>query len=356
MRILLITNDWSPKKGGITTYLSNLVASVDHEFIIYAPKWAKGEDVINSSKDFFLSSKKIISEIKKIIISENIDTILHGSSNPQFLLINKLDQISNPDNPKNVKIPQFMICHGAEFNILNYIPVVRTILKSSLKKLNKIFTVSEFSKKKLQDITETEIINIGAGIDIPDLKKEVTTKQTIKVGVMSRFVSRKKIDWVIEAVHELKEKGHDIELDILGFGKQQNYLQRLASISSAKVNFIEENMDEEYNFYQNIDIFVMPSRSKYFGAEFEGLGLVYLEAASHGMPTLVGSSGGAPETVIPGQSGFVVGDKKAIIEGVLYFIENPDKLTVFGNKNRENIENNFSLQVFSEKFEKALSQ
>ena len=139
MRILLITNDWSPKKGGITTYLSNLVASVDHEFIIYAPKWAKGEDVINSSKDFFLSSKKIISEIKKIIISENIDTILHGSSNPQFLLINKLDQISNPDNPKNVKIPQFMICHGAEFNILNYIPVVRTILKSSLKKLNKIF-------------------------------------------------------------------------------------------------------------------------------------------------------------------------------------------------------------------------
>lgn len=356
MRILLITNDWSPKKGGITTYLSNLVASVDHEFIIYAPKWAKGENVINSSKDFFLSSKKIISEIKKIIISENIDTILHGSSNPQFLLINKLDQISNPDNPKNVKIPQFMICHGAEFNILNYIPVVRTILKSSLKKLNKIFTVSEFSKKKLQDITETEIINIGAGIDIPDLKKEVTTKQTIKVGVMSRFVSRKKIDWVIEAVHELKEKGYDIELDILGFGKQQNYLQRLASISSAKVNFIEENMDEDYNFYQNIDIFVMPSRSKYFGAEFEGLGLVYLEAASHGMPTLVGSSGGAPETVIPGQSGFVVGDKKAIIEGVLYFIENPDKLTVFGNKNRENIENNFSLRVFSERFEKEISQ
>ena len=39
---------------------------------------------------------------------------------------------------------------------------------------------------------------------------------------MSRFVSRKKIDWVIEAVHELKEKGHDVDLDILGFVKQQN--------------------------------------------------------------------------------------------------------------------------------------
>ena len=345
MRILLITNDWFPKKGGISTYLANLVDSVDHEFVIYAPKWVEGENTIAASSDFLVNSKATVNEITEIVHTENIDIILHGSSNPQFLLVNKLDQISNPNNPKNIKIPQYMICHGAEFNILNYIPVVRRLLRKSLNKLNKIFTVSEFSKKKLQDITETEIINIGAGIDIPDLKKEVTIKQTIKVGVMSRFVSRKKIDWVIEAVHELKEKGHDIELDILGFGKQQNYLQRLASISSANVNFIEENMDEDYNFYQNIDIFVMPSKSKYFGAEFEGLGLVYLEAASHGMPTLVGSSGGAPETVIPGQSGFVVGDKKAIIEGVLYFIENPDKLTVFGNKNRENIENNFSLQV-----------
>ena len=73
------------------------------------------------------------------------------------------------------------------------------------------------------------------------------------------------------------------------------------------------------------------------------------------MPTLVGSSGGAPETVIPGQSGFVVGDKKGIVEGVLYFIENPDELTVFGNRNRENIINNFSLQIFSEKFEQEIN-
>ena len=49
-----------------------------------------------------------------------------------------------------------MICHGAEFNVLNYIPLLRSVLKRNLNKLNKIFTVSEFSKKKLQYITETE--------------------------------------------------------------------------------------------------------------------------------------------------------------------------------------------------------
>ena len=53
MRILLITNDWLPKKGGISTYLTNLVSSVDHEFTIYAPSWAEGDNVINSSSSFF---------------------------------------------------------------------------------------------------------------------------------------------------------------------------------------------------------------------------------------------------------------------------------------------------------------
>jgi phosphatidylinositol alpha-1,6-mannosyltransferase len=351
MRILLITNDWLPKKGGISTYLTNLVSSVDHEFIIYAPSWAEGDNVINSSSTFFLNSKDTINEISEIIKSKNIDIILHGSSNPQFLLIGKLDQISNINSPKNIKIPQFMICHGAEFNVLNFVPLLRTILKRNLNKLNKIFTVSEFSKKKLQDITETEIINIGAGITIPSSQKEFNIEKTIKVGVMSRFVSRKKIDWVIDAMHDLKENGHNVELDILGFGKQKNYLQRLSAVSSAKVNFIEEQQDKEYDFYENIDIFVMPSKSKYFGLEFEGLGLVYLEAASHGLPTLVGTSGGAPETIIPGVSGFVVGDKKTIIEGVLYFIDNPSELDSFGNKNRENILENFSLDTFAKKFE-----
>src|SRR6056300_1318095 len=309
MRILLITNDWLPKKGGISTYLTNLVNSVNHEFLIYAPQWAEGENLIRSSSDFLVNRKESVEEIIDIVKSQKIDIILHGSSNPQFLLVNKLDQISNPDNPKNVKVPQYMICHGAEFNILNYIPIQN---------------------------------------------KEFIKNEVLKIGVMSRFVSRKKIDWVIEAVHELKENGQNVELDILGFGKQKNYLQRLSSVSSAKVNFISEENEEDTNFYETIDIFVMPSKSRYFGAEFEGLGLVYLEAASYGLPTLVGASGGSPETIIPGKSGFVVGNKKAIVEGILYFIDNPDELQRFGQKNKENVLRNYSLEVFAEKFENGI--
>ena len=173
MNILLITNDWTPKKGGITTYLTKLSENLDSNLTIYAPNWATGENVINSNEKFIFNPKIVLEEVQKIVIEKDINLILHGSSNPNFLFVNKLTNLELPDQPRHMKIPQYMICHGAEFNILNYIPLVRTILKRNLNNLNKVFTVSEFSRKKLIDITSTEVINVGAGADIEEFQNQM---------------------------------------------------------------------------------------------------------------------------------------------------------------------------------------
>ena len=86
----------------------------------------------------------------------------------------------------------------------------------------------------------------------------------------------------------------------------------------------------------------MPSKSKYFGVEFEGLGLVYLEAASYGLPVIVGASGGAIETIIPGKTGFVAGDKNILKESILYFLNNPEKIQEFGLNGRKFVEEFYS--------------
>ena len=52
MNILLITNDWLPKKGGISTYLTKLSENLNSNLIIYAPNWADGENVIKSKDKF----------------------------------------------------------------------------------------------------------------------------------------------------------------------------------------------------------------------------------------------------------------------------------------------------------------
>ena len=148
MNILLITNDWKPKTGGISTYLRSLVENLDHKFFIYGPSWIEGDDAYPAADTFIINPRKVFEDIQKIVNDNQIDIILHGSSNPNFLFVNKLNTLNVPNSPKNVKIPQYMICHGAEFNVLNYIPIVRNLLSRNLDNLNTIFTVSEFSRKK----------------------------------------------------------------------------------------------------------------------------------------------------------------------------------------------------------------
>ena len=352
MNILLITNDWLPKKGGITTYLTKVSENLNSNLIIYGPNWADGGNLIKSKEKFIFNPNKVFKEVQEIVIEKQIDLILHGSSNPNFLFVNKLTNLQLPNQPRHIKIPQYMICHGAEFNILNYIPLIRTILKRNLNNLNKVFTVSEFSRKKLIDITSTEVINIGAGAEIEEFERDYKIEGALTVGVVSRFVSRKKINWLIDAAHEINQEGYEIKLNILGFGKQENYLKKLAGITSAEVTFFDDLEEEENsNFYKSIDIFAMPSTSKYFGIEYEGLGLVYLEAGSYGMPVIVGASGGSVETILPGRSGFVVSSPKLLKEAILYFINNPQKIEEFGNESKKFVKENYNWEKSIDKLE-----
>jgi phosphatidylinositol alpha-1,6-mannosyltransferase len=60
--------------------------------------------------------------------------------------------------------------------------------------------------------------------------------------------------------------------------------------------------------YGAADVFVMACRDRWLGLEQEGFGIVFLEAASCGVPQVAGRSGGAAEAVVEGETGIVVDD------------------------------------------------
>ena len=66
MKTLVITNDYSPKKGGISTYIQSFCKNLNFETYIYAPNWAEGENVINSKYNFIFSGKRFFHEINDI--------------------------------------------------------------------------------------------------------------------------------------------------------------------------------------------------------------------------------------------------------------------------------------------------
>ena len=67
MNILLITNDWKPKTGGISTYLRSLVENLDHKFFIYGPSWIEGDDAYPAADTFIINPRKVFEDIQKIV-------------------------------------------------------------------------------------------------------------------------------------------------------------------------------------------------------------------------------------------------------------------------------------------------
>ena len=59
-------------------------------------------------------------------------------------------------------------------------------------------------------------------------------------------------------------------------------------------------------YYDAADVFAMPCRTRRAGLDVEGLGIVYLEASATGLPVIGGDSGGAPDAILEGESGYVV--------------------------------------------------
>ena len=136
------------------------------------------------------------------------------------------------------------------------------------------------------------------------------TKRVVGVG---RMVRRKGFDTLLDAWGLLERAsstvvGQGRELVLVGDGPERGSLERQVRRSRlGRVTFTGA-LDQAGVLaqLQRAEVFALPIRTRLGGLDPEGLGLAALEAAACGLPVVVGRSGGAPETVQPGRTGYVV--------------------------------------------------
>jgi phosphatidylinositol alpha-1,6-mannosyltransferase len=126
-------------------------------------------------------------------------------------------------------------------------------------------------------------------------------------------------------------------------GPYRKKLERLArgqGVESAVVFTGSVPWAELPAHYAAGDVYAMPCRTRAAGLDVEGLGIVYLEASATGLPVVGGDSGGAPDAVLEGETGYVVGgrDVAALAGRLTELLTDPARAAAMGAAGRAWVE------------------
>jgi phosphatidylinositol alpha-1,6-mannosyltransferase len=194
---------------------------------------------------------------------------------------------------------------------------------------------------------------VDAGRFRPDLagaarlRRELAPDNHIVCLTVGRLQKRKGHDVVIEALAALGTAASHVTYVIVGDGEERVRLESLVrerGLGSAVVFKGRVDGAELASYYAAADIFVHPNRIE--GNDFEGFGIVFLEAAACGLPVIAGNSGGVPEAVVHGETGLLVSgtDVGELKTALLALLTAPEKRRALGHAGRSRAATQFTWQ------------
>ena len=217
----------------------------------------------------------------------------------------------------------------------------RKLVKIINSYVDKLIINSDYSMQRMLDIgiSKKKMIKIQGGVDCKRFRpiKNKKNKDKITIGVISRLVEFKGIEYSLKCIKELKRLSNKkIKYIIVGDGPSKKELKRLSKSLGISdiVEFIEAEKYEKIDkYFRKLDIFLhLPIYllKKERGSSYihtETMGRCLCEASSSGIPTVTSNVGGVPEIIKNNKSGFVVKEKdyKSASKQVLRLIED-DKL------------------------------
>ncbi len=371
-KILCISNDFGPRAGGIETFIIGLIERAPFGSLIvytssqghthaYDQEWmAKyGVEVIRDKSKVLLPSWRVGRSVRALVQERGIERVFFGAAAPLGLLAHSL---------RRAGVKRIVaLTHGHEVWWAKLWPFTWA-MKRIGNGVDVLTYLGEFTKRAiarpLNQKAASAMVRIAPGIDTdhfsPDataieLKRELELDGKRVIVSVGRLVHRKGQDTLVEALPHVLDEFPDAHLLFVGVGPHLEYIHKRAIQLGVlgNISFVGRVQYSELPRFISVgEVFAMPSRSRLAGLEVEGLGIVYLEASACELPVVGGLSGGAPDAVLEGETGYSVDGLApiAVADAIKALLADPIAAKEMGRRGRQWIIDEWEWRHWSARF------
>jgi phosphatidylinositol alpha-1,6-mannosyltransferase len=273
---------------------------------------------------------------------------------------------------RRARPPYFIMAHGMEIldSRKGFTRRLRTALapirRAVLGRARTVFAVSHFTKKLLVErcrVAEDNIHVIFNGVHPEEFKPGPRSEDLVReLGLqgkkilltVTRLHGYKGVDRAISALRYVIARHPDVVYLVCGEGADRRRLESLAVHLGLREHVIFAGRVPEgrlRDYYNLAECFVLLSREDWDAPDVEGFGIVFLEAAACAKASIAGRSGGIPDAVADGETGWLVdpNSEYEISRAMLTCLEDADLLRRRGEAARERVLREFTWERISER-------
>lgn len=373
-KTLIVTNDFPPRPGGIQAFLHNMALRLDPDrLVVYASTWKRGREgaeataafdaeqpftVVRDSTTMLLPTPGATRRAVGLLREHGCASVWFGAAAPLGLMA--------PTCRKAGAERLVATTHGHEAGWAQ-LPAARQLLGRIGEDTDTLTYLGEYTRSRIATAlspaaagrmtqlppgVDEKTFHPGSGGDEVRARLGLTDRPVVVC--VSRLVPRKGQDTLILALPRILAAEPDTVLLIVGGGPYEKDLRRLARETgvAASVRFTGAvPWSELPAHYGAGDVFAMPCRTRRGGLDVEGLGIVYLEASATGLPVVAGDSGGAPDAVLDGETGWVVrgGSPAEAAERIVALLGDAELRRSMGERGRRWVEEKWRWDLLAEK-------
>lgn len=322
-RTLVVTNDFPPRTGGIESFVLAMVTRMPAERVVVHTARQPGDAAFDATLPFpvirdpsrlMVPTPHITGRSVAIARDLGCDAVWFGAAAPLGLMAHALKTRAGVTRT-------VATTHGHEVWWAGT-PGTRPLLHRIGEHNDVLTYLGDYTRhriaKALSVAAAARMVRLTPGVDDNTFHpgvdgSEVRARYRLTdrpvVVCVSRLVERKGQDMLIRSLPRIHRRVPDAAVLVVGDGPRRARLERLVRDLALQRDVVftgAKTWSELPPYFAAGDVFCMPTRTRKAGFEVEGLGIVYLEASATGLPVVAGDSGGAPDTVQDGTTGYVV--------------------------------------------------